>query len=259
MNTLAHNAHKTGEYFLRALSKDIFEENGITAFAPNIPDPNLNFAMQTSEVTGDLEATLNTVETFYQQFGLPWSWIISSSMVQDALEDALKMRGYELTTSSPALVRSLEDPLSEDSFKEFDIQEVGEEKLPDWILPLKEAFQATEENALLYQNAHLQALQKKANFHHFVAYADGIPVSAATLSLSPYGARLDDLGTLSGYQRKGFGKALSLYIMKRAKDLGYKWICLESSDDGASLYKKMGFKELYCNRVYEKNRSNQKT
>lgn len=242
---------------MRALSKETFEEKGVAAFAPNIPDPNLNFAMQTGDFADDLEATIPAVETFYQRFCLPWEWTVNSAMGQETLEEALKMREYELMLSAPVLVKSLEDSLPEDDLKGFDIKEVGEEKLSDWILPLKEAFHATEENALLYQEAHLRALQKKANFHHFVAYADGIPVSAATLSLSSYGARLDDLGTLFAYQRKGFGTALSLCIMKRAKDLGYDWVCLESSDDGAPLYKTMGFKELYRNKIYGKNRHTQ--
>lgn len=246
------NAHKTQEYFLRALSKEIFEEDGIAAFAPNIPDPNLNLAMQMEERVDALDATIQAIERFYQQFGLPWGWALSSAMSQQNLETELRERGYELLTAAPVFMRSLENYLSGDRLKYFDIKEVGQEKLSDWIAPLQEAFQATEQNACLYQEAHIHALQKKANFHHFVAYADGVPVSAATLSLSPYGARLDDLGTLPAYQKKGFGTALILYIMKSAKDRGYQWLFLEASDEGASLYKTLGFNELYRNKIYRK-------
>lgn len=249
---LIFKAHKTQEYFLRALSKEIFEEDGITAFAPNIPDPNLNLAMQTEEQVDLSDKTIQVVERFYQQFDLPWGWALSSAMSQQSLEVALKRQDYELLTATPVLVRFLEDFLPDDRLKYFNIKEVEQEKLSDWIAPLQEAFQATEQNAFLYQEAHIHALHQRADFHHFVAYADGIPVSAATLSLSPYGARLDDLGTLPAYQRKGFGTGLILYIMKRAKDCGYQGLFLETSDGGASLYKTLGFNELYRNKIYRK-------
>jgi GNAT superfamily N-acetyltransferase len=252
MNILIQSVHKTQEYFLEALSKEIMEENGVTAFAPGTTDPNLNFAMQTDELKGDIEKIVLDIEKFYERLHLPWRWMMNPSRDQTALKEVLKKRGYVLSYAAHVLVGVLEDSMPKNSLKDFDIKEVGEKKLSDWILPLKEAFQATEENALLYQEVHLRALQKKADFRHFVAYVDHVPAAAATLSLSPYGARLDDLGTVSAHQRKGFGTALAHRRMEIAKELGYSWICLEASDQGALLYKRMGFKMLYRNVIYEK-------
>ena len=252
MSSLIHNVHKTQEYFLRNLSKKNFDEKGVVAFALDLSDPNLNWVMQTGELEDNLETTIHSVETFYQRLGLSWRWVLNPSIDQENLKEALKKKGYVLTYSAPILVGSLQDRLPEDCLNDFDIKQVGEEKLSDWIIPLKEAYQATNENALLYQEAHLRALQKKANFRHFVGYVNDVPVAAATLSLSPYGARLDDLGILTTYQKKGFGTAMALFRMKIAKNLGYDWICLEASNDGARLYKKMGFKELYPLKIYRK-------
>ena len=250
MNSLIHSVHKTQEYFLWAISKEILDDKGVTAFAPGITSPNPNLAMQTGDVECDLETIIQDVEKFYERLHLPWGWIINSSRDQTALKAALRKRGYGLRSSYPVLTFSLEQRLSLDGLKNFSIKEVGVEKLSDWILPLKEAFEATEAEALLYQDVHLRALQKKADFRHFVAYAEEMPVSAGTLSLSSSGARLDDIGTKPDFQRKGLGTAVTLYAMKVAKELGYSWVCLEASDQGALLYKTMGFKELYRNEIY---------
>jgi GNAT superfamily N-acetyltransferase len=180
--------------------------------------------------------------------------MLNPSRNQENLKKALKQRGYELTFSAPILVGSLEGTLPPDR-EGYHIKEVGEEKLSDWIIPLKEAYKATKEDALRYQEAHARALRKKAKFHHFVAYAEEKPVASGTLSLSSDGARLDDLGVLPAYQGKGFGRAMALYRMNIAKALGYQWICLEGSDQGASLYKQMGFQELYPIKVYRKKRA----
>jgi ribosomal protein S18 acetylase RimI-like enzyme len=250
MNIPIQSVHKTLEYFLWALSKDIQDENGVTAFAPGMGEPNLNFAVQTGETKGDLEKIIQDVGKFYDGLHQLWGCMMNPSRDQTDLKAALEKRGYGLMGSYPVLTSSLEHSLHLESLKNFDIREVGEEKMFDWILPLKEAFQATAADALLYKEAHLWALQKKANFRHFVAYVEGMPVSAGTLSLSSHGARLDDIGTKPDFQRSGFGTAVTLYAMRVARELGYSWICLEASDQGAFLYKTMGFKELYRNEIY---------
>ena len=250
MDDLIQAAHKTQEYFLWALAKEIFEDKGVTAFAPDIKEPNLNFAMQTKDLAGDIEEILLRVEGFYEASPLPWSWVINPSIDQENLKAVLQKRGYPLISDCPVFVGFLEDVFPDDFLKTFTIQEVGEEQLLEWIVPLQEAFQGTKENTSLYLEAHRLALKKKANFRHFVSYVKGKPVLAATLSLSSNGARLDDLGTTHAYQRKGFGRAMTLYAMKIAKELGYDWVCLEASDQGALLYKSMGFKELYRNEIY---------
>ncbi|MBY0293431.1 MAG: GNAT family N-acetyltransferase, partial [Alphaproteobacteria bacterium] len=250
MDDLIQAAHKTQEYFLWALSKEIFDDRGVTAFAPGINEPNLNFAMQTGDFGNDIEKILSLVEEFYEARHIPWSWVINPSRDQENLKTVLKKRGYTLISNYPIFVGFLEDVFLNDPLKTFTIQEIGEEQLLEWIAPLQEAFQGTKVNAHLYLEAHHLALKKKANFRHFVTYVKGKPVSAATLSLSSYGARLDDLGTTHAYQRKGFGRAMTLYAMKIAKELGYEWVCLEASDQGALLYESMGFKELYRNEIY---------
>jgi ribosomal protein S18 acetylase RimI-like enzyme len=254
VSLLIHDVHKTQEYFLKSLSQETLETRGITAFAIGNMEPNLNWALQTDDFEDNLETTIHAVETFYETLGYSWRWVMNPTMNQEKLLETLRKRGYGLAYTAPVLGGSLEEPLHSNTRLDFDIREVGADKLVDWILPLKEAFQATEEDALLYQNAHLRALKKGAAFRPFVAYADGLPVSASTLSLSPSGARLDDLGTHTAYQRKGYGAAMALHRMKIAKDLGYDWICLEASEQGALLYRQMGFQELYRLKVYRKKR-----
>jgi len=252
MHHIIQNVHKTQEYFLWALSQEIFEVNGITAFAANITAPNLNFAVQTGEIKDDIHLCIDAIDTFFGQFHLPWSWIVDPIKDKTALKEELEKRGCSLFSNYPVMIYRFDSAFPESDFKGVVIREVSSDQLSEWICPLQEAFQVTEREALFYQEAHQRALEKKANFRHFVAYIEGEPVSAATLSLSSYGARLDDIGTKIAFQRKGLATAVTLYAMKVAKELGYPWVCLEASDEGIPLYTKMGFTELYRNEVYQK-------
>ena len=143
MNNLIYNVHKTQEYFLRALSKEIFEEQGITAFSVGNMDPNLNWSLQTGNFEDDIETTIHGVETFYQHHNLSWRWMMNPAIAQEDLKNALRKRGYGLAFMAPVLVGSLEAPSPVNLLQDVDIQEVKEEKLSDWLLPLKKAFQAT--------------------------------------------------------------------------------------------------------------------
>ena len=250
---LIYSSHKTQEYLLRGLSKEIFEDRGITAYAPDISEPNLNFAMQTNKIEGDLEDLLHKVETFYKARDLPWFWQLNSSRDQSFLKKTLHKCGYRVIEKYSTFIGSLEQVSLQTNLKNVTIKEVREELLSDWILPLREAFQSTEAHAQDYLKAHIRALHKKTNLHHFVAYIEGTPVSAGTLSLSSYGARLDDLGTNPSHQRKGIGSAMVLYQMKVAKNWGYERVYLDASQQGTLLYQSIGFQELCQNELYGKD------
>jgi ribosomal protein S18 acetylase RimI-like enzyme len=252
MPDLISSVHKTQEYFLWALSKETFETHGVTAYAPDIAEPNLNFAMQTGEIDGGLEEILQKVEAFYKAQALPWLWQLNSSRDQSDLKEMLSKHGYQVREKYSTFIGFIDHFSLQENTQSVIIKEVEEAQLSDWLLPLQEAFQSTEGSAHVYLEAHIRALHKEANFHHFVAYAGDEAVSASTLSLSSHGARLDDLGTKPAYQRKGIGSAMTRHLMKVAKNLGYEWICLDASEEGALLYKSMGFQELCQNEMYGK-------
>lgn len=246
--------YKTNQYFLEALSKEVFEVGGVTAYAPTIKEPNLNFAMQTGEIEGRLEELFHKVEMFFEARNLPWFWMLDPSREQTDVKNILHKHGFKIIERYSTFVGFVNDFYLEDTLKKLTLREVEGEKLTDWACPLQDAFQGTEESVHSYLEAHVRALHKGANFHHIVGYVDEEPVCAGTLSASPYGARLDDLGVKQIYQRQGYGKALTFYGMKLAQELGYDWVCLDASDQGAQLYKALGFQELCQNVFYGKSK-----
>lgn len=61
-----------------------------------------------------------------------------------------------------------------------------------------------------------------------------------------------------GYQRfpserrKGYGRAMQEYRLKRAQELGYHVAVLQASNEGYPLYRKLGYKEYGHFREYKK-------
>jgi GNAT superfamily N-acetyltransferase len=148
---------------------------------------------------------------------------------------------YDLTKELPEL------DLSKCYIKEV----TGEQDLKEWKIPLDEGFKTDKnEQSGYFERVRQIPYGKGQAFHHYVAYVNEKPVSCATLSISKYGARIDNVATCDAYVGQGFAKAVTIFAMKEANKFGCKMVCLESSDEGLPLYSKIGFKEIYKNREF---------
>ncbi len=122
--------------------------------------------------------------------------------------------------------------------------------LEDWARPVASAFESGDAAIKQYLARHRAALQAGRALHHFSLYVDQRPVSALTLSLGPEVARLDDIGTLQGFQGRGYATALIHAVLGLAQARGARWCVLEASLDGLSIYRKAGFNALFDYRTF---------
>jgi len=76
-------------------------------------------------------------------------------------------------------------------------------------------------------------------------------VACATLSVSRHGGRIDNVATGTDCRRKGFGGAVTRFAMTEARKLGCAMVCLETSEEGFSPYRRLGFREACLWQVYE--------
>ena len=96
------------------------------------------------------------------------------------------------------------------------------------------------------------ALDQGHALNHFSLFVGHEAVSSITLSIHDGLARIDDLGTSSDFQGRGFATHLMKYVLLKAIELGATKCFLEASVEGLSLYKKLGFKPLFKTNIYEK-------
>ncbi|AZL16346.1 GNAT family N-acetyltransferase [Rickettsiales endosymbiont of Stachyamoeba lipophora] len=79
---------------------------------------------------------------------------------------------------------------------------------------------------------------------------DSTPVTAITLSINNNIAKIDDVGTLPQYQGKGYASIMIKYALNKAKECGVDYCFLEASKAGLSVDKKIGFNELFSNKIF---------
>ncbi|EPL3925643.1 GNAT family N-acetyltransferase [Morganella morganii] len=130
-----------------------------------------------------------------------------------------------------------------------------------WAEPLEAAFPAGENDGedapdfsivSDYISYHQRAMANGAELYHAVLLCQGKPVSCITLSLSEYGARIDDLGTVPVYQGNGYATLLLDYALTLCRTRGIRDCYLDASSEGLSLYQKLGFRTLFNYLFYVK-------
>ncbi len=218
------------DYFLSSISQDILRIGKNCAYYTGMEEPHLNPA-----VIEDI-GVMEIFEEFYAQKSSPWV-IIS---------DNFKHPNFHLHDKSKAMGIKLQGKFITPNDK---IIKFMNDHLTKWAIPLTQAFGGTPESSLKYAAIH----QKAQNFYHFTSYENHLPVASITLSIQGKTGRIDDVGTIPAYTRRGHATALMQHALNYAYDLGVTHCFLGASSEGAPVYERLGFEILFEIAEFERN------
>lgn len=237
-----------------------YEEQNYVCYS-GIPVAGFNFAYVISGELSDVERIVSKAEIFFGEKNTKFNVVVSDSFfylssnnstVADLDEFFIK-RGYSITSRGPRMV--LEDFKGIDSYslpQNIKILETSRD-LGSWIAPLETAFEGTPETTALYREAHVRALSSFSGMKHYTLFLDNRPISSITFTCQNSVAQIDDMGTSTDFQRKGYGAILLSHSMHEvSKNFGVQTFFLNSSEQGLALYRKVGFKDFYLLNVYSK-------
>ena len=78
---------------------------------------------------------------------------------------------------------------------------------------------------------------------HYIAVVDDTIVAMTRLREDPKGiAKIENMVVKKEYRGKGIGLGLTKYIIKKAKQKGYKKIWMQAQEQAKSVFEKAGFK-----------------
>lgn len=249
-NQLISDIIATSKFFWQSMAVSTYDKNGLFAWTTNLKANYLNGVISTgANITAkDVEEVID----FFKTQDVPWLWILNPIYDAKNTTNLLLSKDFRDNGSYPVMWYDLTRDLPELDLKQAYIKEVlDEEGLMDWRIPEDEGFKVDkEEQSGYFDRVKNIPFGRAEAFHHYVAYINEKPVSCATLSISKYGARIDNVATCDDFLRQGFGRAVTIFAMREAQKFGCKMVCLESFDEGLPLYLKIGFKEIYRNKEY---------
>jgi ribosomal protein S18 acetylase RimI-like enzyme len=252
MTDLINLYRQAENYFFSGISSKYLNlSDSANAYIIGIPIADLNLVYIRKNPDA-LDKILLRSEQFFDQYKLSFVVIIPQKFCTPEIECIFKTFVYPRTGQSASMVVKLDElTLNNDAcFSDEAIIRQNDSQLNDWIIPLIDAFESTLDMSSMYAAAHKIAMKKNINLHHFSVYKQEKPIASITLSLHNTIARIDDVGTLPEFQRKGYASALITYVLSEAKRLGARYCFLESSNSGLGVYQKLGFAPLFKNYIY---------
>ncbi len=183
---------------------------------------------------------------YYQQLGQDFEWKTYDHDTPDDLKDRLSAHGFEAEEPEALLVLDIDmapsillQPVTHDVRRITDpdrleeirrIQESVWGEPHTWLIPMLS-------DGLINDPDHLSV---------YIAYAEGIPVSAAWISFHDHSqfAGLWGGSTLAAYRGRGFYTALLAARLQEARQRGVRFLTIDASPMSRPIVEKHGFQFL---------------
>jgi GrpB-like predicted nucleotidyltransferase (UPF0157 family)/GNAT superfamily N-acetyltransferase len=234
------NVHMT--HFAQYINQvDLIRIPGSTIVNSGLRDDTFNYVLDADFTESEARQKICDVTDYFKKTHAPFSWWISPTDKPANLPIHLAEAEYVNTENNTAMYFDL------DAWN-GSIQEMSELKivraldaktLQDFALVLtndRVSFQT-------YFSWIAGILTEEDPIEYYVGYVNDKPV---VRGLSCYFAQvvgLHWLSTAPDERKKGYGKAMQEFRLKRAKDLRYHIAVLQASVEGYPLYKKLGYLE----------------
>lgn len=170
--------------------------------------------------------------------GVPLSFWVHDQNEPANLAEILKERGFKLLMNVPLMIWKVQDVILSNCEIKLDHTEIFYD--------------------LLAKNFHLDEITKKSfvkmlsdsKAENYVVYIEGRAVGTGTLFPTGNTAGIFNISTSREFQRRGCGKAMMQFLMKRAKELGMEYLILHSTPVGIKLYSSLGFEKCLDVEMY---------
>lgn len=214
------------------------QKNSKQSFAwfSGIPHPLFNAVMHL-RVNHDLE---NVVEALISEAprNTPLSFWIHNQNKSSGLVEVLKGKGFQSILTCPLMTWNVEPtclPKNEIKIGNLEIFH----NLLATIFHLDEVVK--KGFAKLLENVEAE---------NYLIYHDRQPAGIGTLVSNGKIGGIFNIGTLPEFQRKGCGRAMMQFLMKRASILGIEKLILLSSPLAEKLYLELGFTKCFDVEIY---------
>lgn len=218
-------------------------------FATGVNSPYLNVLFDLRKERHNSQTIIHSASEFFEKLRVPWVWFI----IPGSTDNDLTNNGFSLVDEAPAMYYDLQKDFSIDNSLDISFQELNHtDDLSQWILPIDEGYQI-EVGDYEYQKLNVAITQKKPKkLRHYIAFYKGELAASGTLFFSDNSVMLHNIATKNLFLKRGIATALTMHMMEIAKNMGFQYCFLDSSESAFNLYKRIGFKEYAKTFIYSK-------
>ncbi len=232
----------------------VFEESErVTRFLTGAPFAPCNQVLLTNLASEGIEAHVTEILAPFRERSLPMLWSLSPSVRPESLGDVLQARGFAPEAPLIGMAIELKGLPDASPVPGLSVERVTDERMLDlWGKTYHDGFGLPAGFADTFV-----AVFKKAGFgpstpfRHYLGLLDGAPVACSTVFLGAACAGLWHIATLPHARGRGIGGEMTLAPLRDARAAGYRLGTLYAAPMGASVYRRLRFREYHTLMQYQ--------
>lgn len=241
------------DYFFGAISSKKYSiEKESVVYITDIDWCHFRMFLQRHQHDNPKAAIGNLQELFAKNHIEHWVYVVPEKFHTLTLQNTLLEMGFNFEEQSTVMIYAFAENKALDAQNTLVIEYVNADNL-QWLKILQEAFGGTDKTSKQYSNALISASGNGVGMKHFIGLQNDKPVAAITLTFFGECVRIDNVATHPDYQRLGYGSQLVRFGLDLASSRSIKYAFLEASSKGLRVYKRLGFKEMFTNYIYNTN------
>lgn len=241
----------------RAAGSRLHADASADWFYTGVPSPLFNGVLRADTDRSGAVALIDRLRAEIERGGAPALWWIGSRSRPAELGQMLEQNGLAPAGDVPAMAIDLESlPGAAETIDGFSIRKVenaAQRRLWAQIAATGTGFSAEATAALAALETRIADAQYEAQIR-YLGFLNEVPVATSALVLEHGVAGVYAVATLPDARRKGIGSAMTTVPLVDARALGYRVGILQSSSAGHSIYKKLGFKDIYHYALFLQSR-----
>lgn len=224
-------------------------ERDIVWVISQMQSPWLNYVLSADFTGGAIDKKIDEALDHFRERGVPMTWWIGPSSRPHDLGEALIRHGLTAAGRMSAMVLDLKSTTQGEGKipEDFEVIRVCETaELESYLRVFSQGFAIGDELMEGLKQAFFEMSFAEGNpQRHFLGLYKGLPVGTSSLRVDKGVAGVYHVATIPDARGMGIGSAMTRVALDEAREVGYRHVVLQASQDVAEFYSKMGFKRHF--------------